>query len=280
MSEKLLTHRPALCNIVRRIAIAGGELCLDYFDEAGYAGAQTKADGSPVTLADQKVEELIIAKLHEILPHIPVIAEESCAAGHETDLSVAEYFWLIDPLDGTKEFIDGSSDYTVNIALIHKDAPVLGIIYAPALGELYAGYITQDGMTKAFRWFEDTGKEKDIHVRKSPAEGLTVISSRTHANTPKLEQFLSHYKVSKILKRGSSLKLCAVASGKADMYPRLGPTCEWDTAAGDAILRACGGGVRDLQGNLFTYGRKGPKFLNPSFFAASLELDLPETQGQ
>lgn len=274
-NNKLLIHRAALCNMVRRIALEAGELTLDYFDEAGFSDAQAKADGSPVTIADEKAEELIEAKLLEILPDVPIVGEEGIAGGRQVDLSGADYFWLVDPLDGTKEFVSGSGDYTVNIALIYKGAPVLGVVYAPALGELYAGYTEEDGSAKALRWLEDTDHEKDIHVRRNPAEGLSVVSSRSHGNNARLDDFLSHYKVAKIIKRGSSLKICAVAAGKADLYPRLGPTCEWDTAAGDAVLRAAGGAVRDLEGNPLRYGGANPKFLNPEFIAASLDFVLP-----
>lgn len=274
-NNKLLIHRAALCNMVRRIALEAGELTLDYFDEAGFSDAQAKADGSPVTVADQKAEELIEAKLLEILPDVPIVGEEGIAGGRKVDLSAADYFWLVDPLDGTKEFVSGSGDYTVNIALIYKGVPVLGVVYAPAIGELYAGFTEENGSARALRWLEDTGTEKDIRVRRSPAEGLTIVSSRSHGSGSRLEKFLDHYKVAKLVRRGSSLKICAVAAGKADLYPRLGPTCEWDTAAGDAVLRAAGGAVRTLEGRVFTYGGTDPKFLNPEFVAAPLDFMLP-----
>lgn len=270
MSEKLLNNLPALCNIIKRIAVEAGELTLEYFDDSGYTGADVKGDGSPVTLADQKAEELIEPKLLEILPNVPMIGEESVADGRKTDLAGVEYFWLVDPLDGTKEFISGSGDYTVNIALIHNGVPVLGVIYAPVKGELYAGYVQGD-VGKATRWCEDSDVEKEVTVRPVPKEGLTIISSKSHGNNERLEKFLSGFKVNKTAKRGSSLKIAAVAAGKADMYPRLGPTCEWDTAAGDAILRAAGGFLTDLDGKPLSYGGADPKFLNPEFIASSFE---------
>ncbi len=270
--SRLLQHRAALCNIVRRVALGAGDLILDYFENLAFAQADIKLDGSPVTVADRKAEEFIEGKLLEILPDIPMIGEETCAQGRKTDLSSCDDFWLVDPLDGTKEFISGSSDFTVNIALIHKGYPVLGVIYAPATGELFAGYSEENGNKRAFRWSEDTDREKNIHVRRPPKKGLTVVSSRNHCDSRKLQSFLEGFKVEKIVKKGSSLKICAVASGKADMYPRLGPTCEWDTAAGDAILRASGGAVKDLSGKAFVYGCGRPDFLNPDFVAASLDL--------
>ena len=273
MSSKLLGHRAALCNIVRRIAIEAGELTLDYFDEAGFDGAMIKSDGSPVTKADQEAEKLIETGLARMLPEVPMIGEELIAEGHSPpDLTSEEYFWLVDPLDGTKEFVSGSSDYTVNIALIHNKKPVLGVIYAPALGELYYGYTEVNGDQKAFRWFEDTDTEKPLSVRKAPSRGLTVVSSRRHGSTDRMEKFMSDYKIDKMVKRGSSLKICLIAAGKADIYPRFGPTCEWDTAAGDAILRAAGGMVKQLDGTPFVYGRGDPKFLNPDFIAASNDV--------
>lgn len=270
MSSKLLLHRAALCNRVRRIALEAGQITLDYFDEAGYQGADAKADGSPVTLADQEAEKLIQRQLEEMLPGIPMIGEEASAAGHRPDLAGQEYFWLVDPLDGTKEFISGKGDYTVNIALIHKGEPILGVVFAPAIGELYAGYTEENGNCKAVRWLEDTESEKDIQVRKPPKEGLTVVASKSHGSAQRLDQYLSGYKIEKLLKRGSSLKICVIAAGKADLYPRFGPTCEWDTAAGDAVLRASGGIIRDFQGKPLVYGGADPHFLNPEFVAAPL----------
>lgn len=262
--DKILSHPAALCNMARRIAVEAGHLTLEHFDESGFSGADTKGDGSPVTVADREAEDLIERKLKEILPDVPIIGEEAAEAGKLPDLTGADYFWLVDPLDGTKEFISGSGDYTVNIALVHRGAPVLGVVYAPAKGELYAGHAEGS----AVRWLEDTNAEKAIHVRRPPKEGLTVVASRNHGDGGKLDAFLDGHKVEKLIKRGSSLKICAVAAGKADLYPRFGPTCEWDTAAGDAILRAAGGLLTTTDGQPFTYGHAGRKFLNPEFIAA------------
>lgn len=261
---QLLSHLPALCNMVRRVAIEAGNLTLAYFDEDGFV-ADTKADGSPVTRADQEAEDLIIKGLFSFSPGIPVVGEESVAANHIPDLTGQDYFWLVDPLDGTKEFIKGSGDYTVNIALIHKGVPILGVIYAPVPGELYAGC----GAGTALRWMAESGSEKKIYVRDMPAEGLTVITSRGHHNQQKIEQFLNEFKVAKILHRGSSLKMCMIASGKADIYPRPGATSEWDTAAGDAILRSAGGHIVDFNGAPLHYGHPERKFINPEFVASS-----------
>jgi len=271
-ADRLLSHFAALCNTVRRIAVEAGHATLAHFDESGSMEVETKGDGSPVTIADREAEAIIERKLKEILPDIPIIGEEAAAEGRLPDLAGADYFWLVDPLDGTKEFISGSGDYTVNIALVHKGTPVLGVIYAPAKGELYAGH-AEGG---AVRWLEDTDAEKVIHVRRPPKEGLTVVASRNHGDGGRLDAFLDGHKVEKLIKRGSSLKICAVAAGKADLYPRFGPTCEWDTAAGDAILRAAGGMLATTGGQPFTYGHADRKFLNPEFIAAPRDFFEPE----
>lgn len=272
-SSKILNYLPALCNQIRRIALEAGEITLDYFDDAGYQGADVKGDGSPVTLADQKAEEMIEKALKDIAPEVLVVGEEAASEGYRPDLSDQEYFWLVDPLDGTKEFISGSGDYTVNIALIKNNEPVLGVVYAPVPGELYAGC----GEGTAIKYMDDTEKEKPISVRQAPEDGLTIVSSKSHGSGDVLDNFLSHYMIKKQMKRGSSLKICSIAAGKADMYPRFGPTCEWDTAAGHAVLRSAGGFLTDVQGNELSYGGADPKFLNPEFIARSSSVDLPNS---
>jgi len=268
---KILGHLPALCNQIRRVAIEAGELTLNYFDESGFDSASTKDDGSPVTIADEKAEQFIEGALKDITGDVLIVGEEAAAEGYRPDLSKEEYFWLVDPLDGTKEFISGSGDYTVNIALIRDNQPVLGVVYAPYHGELYAA--SEGG--QAIRWLEDTENEKTITTRPSPNEGITVVSSKSHGSGDKLDQFLSNYKIKKQIKRGSSLKICSVAAGKADIYPRFGPTCEWDTAAAHAVLKVAGGHLTDIQGNELSYGGVDPKFLNPEFIARSGDIILP-----
>ena len=269
---KIFSHLPALCNQIRRIAIEAGDLTLEYFDESGYEGADAKADGSPLTVADQRAEDLITKALKEIAPGIIVVGEEAVAEGNRPDLTGQAYFWLVDPLDGTKEFISGSGDYTVNIALIHNGKPVLGVVYAPVYGELYAAH----GAGTAVFWSEERESDKKIQVRTPPHDGLTIVSSKSHGKGEKLDQFLSHYMIKKQIARGSSLKICAVAAGKADMYPRFGLTCEWDTAAGHAVIIGAGGLLTDIDGNELIYGGKDPKFLNPEFIVRSAEIELPQ----
>lgn len=270
-TEKLLRHPAAICNMVRRLAIEAGDHTLQYYEEAGCA-ADEKTDGSPVTIADREAEAIIIKGLNDIAADIPVVGEEATAAGIIPDLSGAEWFWLVDPLDGTREFVRGSPDYTVNIALIHRGIPVLGVVYAPVSGELYAGY----GQGTAIRWLADTQNEKPIRVRDMPSGGLTVISSRNHHHQTEFDQFIADFKIAKAVRRGSSLKICLIAAGKADVYPRFGLTCEWDTAAGDAILRSAGGHIVDMQGAPLTYGHADRKFHNPEFVASSGFWPVPD----
>ncbi len=266
--SKLLTHLPALCNVVRRIAKEAGEITLDYFEEGMVMQADIKGDGSPVTIADRTAEEYITRELKDAIPTIPVIGEEACAGGVCPDVTNEEYFWLVDPLDGTKEFINGSPEYTVNIALIKNHAPVLGVIFAPAKGEMYYAHEGAPSM----RWLEETDTEKQIRVRRPHESGLTVVASKSR--TPEaLTQFLEEQKVKTIIRMGSSLKICSVAFGKADIYPCFAETCEWDTAAGQIIVERAGGELTDLDNNAFRYGTKKGDFKNPPFIVqAKLEM--------
>jgi 3'(2'), 5'-bisphosphate nucleotidase len=266
-ADKLLQNPGALCNMIKRVALEAGEITLKYFEDIDNSGLEEKSDGSPVSLADREAESHIEAALKDITPQILMIGEEAVEQGRAPDLKSAEYFWLVDALDGTKEFISGGEDFTVNIALIHKGAPILGVVYAPAKGMMYAGH----GPGTAVRWSQETDKEKLISVRRPPRQGLTVVASLRHGDDARLEQFLSEFKIEKLLKIGSSLKICAVAEGKADLYPRLGPTCEWDTAAGDAVLRSAGGLITNLEGQVLRYGGTDPKFLNPEFVACGFD---------
>jgi 3'(2'), 5'-bisphosphate nucleotidase len=181
-------------------------------------------------------------------------------AGSIPDISGGAFF-LVDPLDGTKEFITGGGDFTVNIGLLKDFIPVMGIIYAPVSGNLYFGAEGQAFMCAK------GGAEKKISMRPMPEAGLTVVASKRHGDPEKLNEFLRGKKVNELLNYSSSLKFCALASGQADFYPRLGPTCEWDTAAGDAILRAAGGKVTTLDGKPLPYGKADKRFLNPEFLA-------------
>jgi 3'(2'), 5'-bisphosphate nucleotidase len=267
-TEKLLQHPKALCNMLRRLAVEAGDHTLQYFDESGsqsQSQTELKEDGSPVTIADREAEEIILKALTDMMPDVPVVGEESIAAGIFPDLNGHDWFFLVDPVDGTREFIRGSPDYTVNIALIHKGVPVIGVVYAPVTGELYAGH----GAGTAIRWLADTNKEKPIRVRDMPPKGLTVVTSRSTKYQDQMDVFLADFKIAKAQRRGSSLKICLIAAGKADIYPRFGLTSEWDTAAGDAVLRSAGGHIVTMQGDAMTYGYADRKFLNPEFVASS-----------
>ena len=267
---KILNHLQALTNQVKRIAVDAGELIYEYYDEAGFKDVSKKNDGSPVTIADQKGEEFIVKELKKISDNVPIIGEEMVEAGEIIDLNGHEYFWLVDALDGTKGFIAGDGDFTVNIALIRKVVPVLGVIYTPHHEELYAGF--ENG--PATRWLEESDNEKTIKTRSMPRDGLTVITSHYNRASQKRDQFLEEFKVKKMVKRYSSIKMCSIASAKADLYPCLGPTCYWDTAAGDAILRSAGGAIVDLGGKPLEYNPDNPKYINKEFLALSKDLKI------
>ena len=214
-----------------------------------------KSDLSPVTEADHAAEAIILAGLRAATPDIPVIAEEEVAAGHVT--APGPVFWLVDPLDGTREFAAGSDEFTVNIGLIRDGRPVLGVVGVPALGETFGGIVGQGA------WKRDASGQTPIVVRVPPAEGLTVMASRHHADGVEMTVFLAGRRVAGIINVGSSLKFCRVAEGKVDLYPRLGRTMEWDTAAAHAVIEAAGGTVTCTDGSPLHYGKPG--FENPHF---------------
>ena len=222
-----------------------------------------KIDASPVTEADWRAEALITPALQVLLPGVPVLAEEATAAGlASTAAGLGERFWLVDPLDGTREFVQRNGEFTVNVALIEQGRPVLGVVLAPALGQLYAGAA---GLGAFTQFGSDAGSRRPIEARRPPAEGLTVLASRSHGDQAALNAFLADQPVARIRQAGSSLKLCLLAAGEADLYPRFGRTMEWDIAAGQAVLEAAGGRVEDLQGQPLRYGKPG--FENPDFLA-------------
>ena len=227
-----------------------------------------KADQSPVTEADHAAEAIILERLRQIAPDIPIVAEEEVAAGRLPQ--IGSEFFLVDPLDGTKEFVQRIGDFTVNIALIRDGDPVLGVVYAPVTSALYVGDVVS-GIAVRSHHSTEPGRvvshelRQQIRVRTPPSEGVTVVISRSHS-TPETETYLARYKVAERVSVGSSLKFCLVASGQADLYPRLGPTMEWDTAAGHAVLVAAGGSVLVPGGTPLTYGKAG---LRNSFFIAA-----------
>ncbi len=248
--------RTALLDAVVTIARAAGDVILPYY--RADVTVDDKADGSPVTAADQAADALIVPALRTLTPAVPVVAEESVDAGHVPDVSGGR-FWLVDPLDGTKEFINRRRDFTVNIGLIWDGTPVLGVVHTPVDGVVWAG------ATGHGAWEEDAdGARTAIRVRSPGADGLTIVASRSHRN-PELEAYIATLTVKESVSRGSALKFCIVARGDADLYPRTGPTMEWDTAAGQAVLLAAGGSMTKFDGSPFDYAKPG--FLNGQFIA-------------
>ena len=214
---------------------------------------EKKGDSSPVTEADREADRFIVRELNRITPEIPTVSEE----GQKPEVAGAPYFWLIDPLDGTKSFIRGTGYFTVNIALIHNEnEPLLGVIYEPVAKTLYYG-------SNAGAFKEEYGQTKSITMRPcSPS--LTAIVSHSHLDA-KTEHYLQENHITDTIPCASSIKFCFLAEGKADVYPRFGPTMEWDIAAGHAILKAAGGRVLTPEGEEMGYGKQG--FLNGNFIA-------------
>lgn len=221
---------------------------------AGFT-TETKSDDSPVTEADRAAERLILAGLRGDCPGIAVIAEEEEAAGIR--IVAGDEYWLVDPLDGTREFAAGRDTFTVNIGLVRDGRVVLGAVALPAFGQLYTG------ATSAPARRHDAAGTHDIRVRTAPAEGLTLLASRHYADDPKLAAFIAERPVAERRNFGSAAKFIRVAEGEADLYPRLGPTMEWDTAAPQAIVEAAGGRVQTFDGAVLAYGKAGR--LNPPF---------------
>ena len=217
----------------------------------------SKADDSPLTQADLASHRVIVKALGELTPEIPVLSEESGHISDEERLSWSRY-WLIDPLDGTKEFVNRNGEFTVNIALIDQHRPILGVVHVPVVDETYAGVVGHGAWRQ-----QATGVAQDIQTRRPVPPVPVIVGSRSHAN-PKLEQCLAGLGDHEMISMGSSLKFCRVAEGKADLYPRLGPTSEWDTAAAHAVVEAAGGQVLGLEGKALPYNQK-VDILNPWF---------------
>ena len=249
-----MDHRHLLPEIVA-LAERAGAVILEHYREG--VEVRAKADASPVTIADEAAEAVILARLAELTPEIPVVAEETVAGGHVPELGDGR-FWLVDPLDGTKEFLSRNGEFTVNIALVEQQAPVLGVVLAPALDKVWWGALGQGAMTR------NGGPARAIAVRRRPASGAVAVASRSHSDA-ETEDFLDREGIAERISAGSSLKFCLVAEGKADIYPRFGPTMEWDTAAGHAVLSAAGGRVTTRDGAPFLYRKPG--FRNPGFIA-------------
>ena len=256
---------PALAALIQA-SLAGARAVMEVY--ATDFSVERKADDSPVSEADRLAEMAILERLAVDFPDIPVVAEEAVSAGQLPD--IGSRFFLVDPLDGTKEFISRNGEFTVNIGLIEDGVPVMGIVLAPALGLAYCGKGSgawRGGLGGDFQEIRDW---RDMRARASAPQPVAV-ASRSHSN-PATEDALAKAHAGDRRSIGSSLKFCLVAEGEADFYPRMGPTMEWDTAAGDAVLRSAGGRVVTLDGEALCYGKTGVpgmrEFENPHFLAA------------
>jgi 3'(2'), 5'-bisphosphate nucleotidase len=255
---------PALLALAAGLAADAAELILAI--RARGFDTLTKGDSSPVTEADHRAEALILAGLRAGST-VPVIAEEEVAAGLLVEAGDA--FWLVDPLDGTREFAAGSDNFTVNIGLVRHGRAVLGAVALPAYGELYLGRVGHGAIRR------DRDGEAPIGVRAAPAEGLAVLASRHYANDPTLLNYLGQQRIASLGNIGSAAKFVRVAEGRADLYPRLGRTMEWDTAAPQAVVEAAGGSVTLFDGQPLRYGKPG--WENPHFICRGAPPALTRT---
>jgi 3'(2'), 5'-bisphosphate nucleotidase len=260
-----------IVSTMRRLALDAGAVILEVRSRPDFE-VRAKTDSSPVTEADEAADELIRTGLRAAFPDIPVVTEEE----RSSHVSVGVTFFLVDPLDGTKEFVRGADDFTVNIALVEDGVPTRGIVYAPAVGRLF--YTQADGSSMEDSDSEnpeDHGALRKLRVATVDPAGLAVVASKSHRDKA-TDDYIARYPVREFRSAGSSLKFCLVAAGEADLYPRLGRTMEWDTAAGHAVLRGAGGRVvrfDDLE-PLF-YGKPG--YENPFFIAFAPGVELVRT---
>jgi 3'(2'),5'-bisphosphate nucleotidase len=253
-------------------AIAAGEVIITVRN--GGLSVEKKSDHSPVTEADRAAEAIITERLAAIAPGTAVIAEEAVYEGRIP--AVGSAFFLVDPLDGTREFVKGGDDFTVNIGLVRGGKPAVGVIFVPATGKLYGGAVG----TGAWRAEVTKGvvsEKRPMHVRPTPQGPIDVVASKSH-RTKETDAFIARFEIGRLVSAGSSVKFCVLAAGEADLYPRMGTTMQWDTAAGEAILRAAGGRVVTVEGNPLTYGPNGEgdaAFRNPWFIATGGMNPLP-----
>ena len=254
--------------LFRRLALEAGAQIMQVYDSADM-GVESKADDSPVTRADQLADDVISAGLRAQMPDIALVTEEQAA----THGATAATFLIVDPLDGTKEFIQRRGDFTVNIALVEDGVPVAGIVYAPAKGRMF--YTAADGTSveEIGPFDPDTpGETRPLALSAPNADALIVVASKSHRDAA-TDAYIARYRVADMRSAGSSLKFCLVAAGEADLYPRLGRTMEWDTAAGDAVLRGAGGQVLRFDDHTpLRYGKPG--FENPFFHCAQPGCDV------
>jgi len=251
--------------VLERLALSAGRKVMEVF-HAGYA-VERKSDASPVTMADRASESIILEGLRSGFPEIPCVAEEEVSEG-VLPAALGAMFFLVDPLDGTREFVNRNGDFTVNIGLVLEGRPEMGVVFAPFSRRLFSG---RPGRAEAVLLDEDdeVSGRRPLRVRTC-ARPPTIVASRSH-RTPETDSFIRRFEAAEIVSVGSSLKFCLVAGGVADLYPRFGRTMEWDTAAGDAVLRAAGGTTTTLDGRPLEYGKRNQPgeadFANPFFIA-------------
>ncbi|WP_174292782.1 3'(2'),5'-bisphosphate nucleotidase CysQ [Sphingomonas bacterium] len=267
-TSSLPPDRPALLRALVALAGEAGDIVWDHF--VGGCAVSAKADESPVTAADHEAEAAILAGLAVHAPGVPVVAEEEAAAGRVP--ATGACFFLVDPLDGTREFVARGDDFTVNIGLIEDGAPTLGVVYAPARSALYWGDTAAGEAWQAKRTPHGQTEAAERITVRTPVDPPCAVASRNNGNPPTLA-WLAASGATECVSIGSSLKFVLIASGEADVYPRPAPTMEWDTAAGDAVLRAAGGRVLDCDGAALAYGK--PRFFNPGFLATGRFDPLP-----
>ena len=258
-----------LVRVMRRAAVEAGALIMEVYGRDDH-GARAKSDASPVTEADEVADAHISAMLRAAFPDLALVTEEQS----ETHGSTGQDFLIVDPLDGTKEFIQRRGEFTVNIAWVSGGVPRLGVVYAPATGRLF--YTTGAGSTveeDGPHTPEAPGPVRPLSVSRPDNDALVIVASKSHRDAA-LEEYIGRYAVAESRAAGSSLKFCLVAAGEADFYPRLGPTMEWDTAAGHAVLAGAGGVVTTLDGAPLTYGKPG--FRNPHFLAMAPGVELKD----
>jgi 3'(2'), 5'-bisphosphate nucleotidase len=243
----------ALLDVTRK----AGDLTMDIYQTD--FEIYSKKDESPVTEADRRAEAVITPVLKDLAPDIPVVAEEAFSAGDCPEVA-GKKFWLVDPVDGTKQFIKKQDEFTVNIALVDETGrPIFGVVHAPALDRMFWGSLEHGAFVQ-----EKDGSINQINVRTAPNDGIVAVVSRSH-KTPEVDEYLKDFTVAEEVSSGSSIKFCLVAEGLADVYPRFGPTMEWDTAAGHAVVLGAGGSVSTPEGDEFKYAKDG--FKNGYFIA-------------
>jgi len=259
-----MPNSSSLCHQLITVALEAGSVIMDHY----HAGVEIslKDDKSPVTLADTDAEAIILAALEKIAPEIPVISEEAASRGVIPE--IGNRFFLVDPLDGTREFIRHNDEFTVNIALIEDNIPTMGIVYAPALSRMFFAPASDEAfeLELACNARPQLDRAYKLRVRTPPPQGLTAAVSRSHIDAD-TDIFLEQFNIAERRPAGSSLKFCLIAAAQIDLYPRTGPTMEWDTAAGQAVLQGAGGSVTVSDGSMLHYGKGETRYKNPPFTA-------------